>query len=230
MSFHYGPKIVRDHLQLCLDAGDPNSYPGSGGTWYDLSGNGYNATVGANVTYSSTIFGGSLQTLNNATNSNQTIASNSFGNVYWNNFTFEIWFSNDGSQWSDPSGFGFKNAAGITSYGARYNGTIQNWVNATLHTTTAPVSSSTTPTQLVYTGNSAVFTSYINTSQYNTGTTTASNAGPVMTAYTMNNNGSTSSNNGWNGRYCICRFYSKVLSQAEINQNYNALKTRFQKN
>lgn len=39
MAQHYGPKIVTDGLVLYLDAGDRNSYPGSGNTWYDLSGN-----------------------------------------------------------------------------------------------------------------------------------------------------------------------------------------------
>jgi hypothetical protein len=226
MATNYSPKIVTAGLVLCLDAGDKNSYPGSGTTWYDLSGNGYHATLGSSVSYSATIFGGSLQTLNNATNSNQTIASNSFGNVYWNNFTFEIWFSNDGSQGGDPSAFGFDNG-GITSYGARYNGTIQNWVNGTLHTTSAGVSSATIPTQLVYTGNGTVFTSYINTTQADTDTTSATNDGPAMTDYSMNFKESTSSNNGWNGRYCVCRFYSKVLSQLEIIQNFNAHRSRF---
>jgi hypothetical protein len=28
-------------LNLCLDAGDPQSYPGSGDTWYDRSGQGH---------------------------------------------------------------------------------------------------------------------------------------------------------------------------------------------
>ena len=172
MAFHHSPKVITDQLQLSLDAGDSNSYPGSGTTWYDLSKNGYHATLGSSVSYSATTFGGSLQTLNNAENTNQTIASNSFGNVYWNNFTFEIWFSNDGSQGGDPSAFGFDNG-GITAYGARYNGTIQNWVNGTLHVTSAGVSSATIPTQLVYTGNGTVFTSYINTVQADTDTTLA---------------------------------------------------------
>jgi len=38
MSYRTGPKIVTDGLVLCLDAADRNSYPGSGSTWYDLSG------------------------------------------------------------------------------------------------------------------------------------------------------------------------------------------------
>jgi len=44
MGFSRGPKIVTDGLVLALDAGSTKSYPGSGTTWYDLSGNGNNAT------------------------------------------------------------------------------------------------------------------------------------------------------------------------------------------
>jgi hypothetical protein len=39
MGINYSPRIVTDGLVLCLDAGNSKSYPGSGGTWYDLSGN-----------------------------------------------------------------------------------------------------------------------------------------------------------------------------------------------
>ena len=46
MALNHGTKpIVTDGLVLCLDAGDKNSYPGSGTTWYDLSGKGNNATL-----------------------------------------------------------------------------------------------------------------------------------------------------------------------------------------
>ena len=53
MSFHHSPKIVTDGLVLCLDAADKNSYPGSGTTWTDLSGNG-NATMVNSPVFSST--------------------------------------------------------------------------------------------------------------------------------------------------------------------------------
>jgi hypothetical protein len=45
MGFFRGPNIVRDGLVLALDAASPRSYPGSGTTWYDLSGNGNNGTL-----------------------------------------------------------------------------------------------------------------------------------------------------------------------------------------
>lgn len=41
MAFHYNPKIVTDQLSLCLDAGNPKSYPNSSSNdWFDLSSNG----------------------------------------------------------------------------------------------------------------------------------------------------------------------------------------------
>lgn len=45
--------IVTSGLILNLDAGDALSYPGSGTTWYDLSGSGYNATLVNGASYSS---------------------------------------------------------------------------------------------------------------------------------------------------------------------------------
>ena len=38
-------KVNRDGLVLHLDSMDINSYPGSGTVWYDLSGNGHDATL-----------------------------------------------------------------------------------------------------------------------------------------------------------------------------------------
>ena len=49
----YNPKIVTDGLVLCLDAANPKSYPGSGTTWYDLSGNGNHGTLINGPTYNS---------------------------------------------------------------------------------------------------------------------------------------------------------------------------------
>ena len=53
MGFFRGPNIVRDGLVLALDAASPRSYPGSGTTWYDLSGNGNNSTSVGSPTYDS---------------------------------------------------------------------------------------------------------------------------------------------------------------------------------
>jgi hypothetical protein len=53
MGVTYNPRIVTDGLVLCLDAANIKSYPGSGTTWTDLSGNGNNGTLTNGPTYSS---------------------------------------------------------------------------------------------------------------------------------------------------------------------------------
>ena len=48
----HSPRIVTDGLVLCLDAANTKSYPGSGTTWTDLSGRGNNGTLVNGVGYS----------------------------------------------------------------------------------------------------------------------------------------------------------------------------------
>ena len=53
MALVHSPSIVKNGLVLCLDAGNSKSYPGSGSTWYDLSGNGNHGTFSGNIQYNS---------------------------------------------------------------------------------------------------------------------------------------------------------------------------------
>tara|TARA_R110000868_G_scaffold51388_4_gene162986 strand:+ start:1296 stop:1976 length:681 start_codon:yes stop_codon:yes gene_type:complete len=53
MTVNYNPRTVTDGLVLCLDAANTMSYPGSGTTWTDLSGNGNNGTLVNGVGYTS---------------------------------------------------------------------------------------------------------------------------------------------------------------------------------
>ena len=53
MGVFAGPEIVEDGLVLALDAGNTKSYPGSGTTWTDLSGNGNNGSLVNGVGYNS---------------------------------------------------------------------------------------------------------------------------------------------------------------------------------
>ena len=53
----YGPKIITNGLVLYLDAANRNSYPGSGTTWTDLSGNSNNGTLTNGPTFNSTNMG-----------------------------------------------------------------------------------------------------------------------------------------------------------------------------
>lgn len=53
MATHYFPLIVTNGLVLALDAANKKSYPGSGTTWFDISGNGINFTMVGSPTLSS---------------------------------------------------------------------------------------------------------------------------------------------------------------------------------
>ena len=54
---HYGPKITTDGLVFALDAANIKSYPGSGDSYFDLSGLGNNATTFNTTAYDSANFG-----------------------------------------------------------------------------------------------------------------------------------------------------------------------------
>ena len=45
MALHHNPRIVTDGLEFIVDAADRNSYQSGSATWYDLSGNGYTGTL-----------------------------------------------------------------------------------------------------------------------------------------------------------------------------------------
>ena len=53
MGFFRGPNTVRDGLVFYVDAASTRSYPGTGNTWYDLSGNNYNLTLTNSPTWNS---------------------------------------------------------------------------------------------------------------------------------------------------------------------------------
>ena len=56
MAYFHSPRIVTDGLILALDAANTKSYPGSGTTWFDLSGNGYNFSLLNSPSYSNGFF------------------------------------------------------------------------------------------------------------------------------------------------------------------------------
>lgn len=52
MALYHSPRIITNGLVLYLDAANTKSYPGSGTTWSDLSGNGNNGTLTSGPTFS----------------------------------------------------------------------------------------------------------------------------------------------------------------------------------
>ena len=130
-----GPDIVTDGLILVLDATNPLSYPGSGTTWYDLSGNGNHSTINSGEFVSSP-FSGYLRNVNNESNffyitiPNSTSISNTLS-VTSGGWTIEeiIWTNSTnypeadaGSVFSNPAygpsatGFDWNHGVGINQF------------------------------------------------------------------------------------------------------------------
>ncbi len=86
MATNYNPRTVTNGLVLALDAANPKSYPGSGTTWTDLSGNGNNGTLVNGVGYNS----GNLGSLVfDGVNDRVDISPNNFN---LSQFSVNMWF------------------------------------------------------------------------------------------------------------------------------------------
>lgn len=85
MGLAHSPSIDATSLQLCLDAANVKSYPGSGTTWTDISGNGRNFTL-VNGPYESPGFLGSM-----FFDGVDDHATSSYAPVFTGDFTISFW-------------------------------------------------------------------------------------------------------------------------------------------
>ena len=93
---HYGPRIPQSGLQLCLDASNPKSYPGSGTTWFDISGNGRDFTCASAPTFNAQpVVGGYRQPDSLDSTKFTGPASNSFDITTSSGVSFIFYCTND---------------------------------------------------------------------------------------------------------------------------------------
>jgi hypothetical protein len=219
MGISGGPDMIQDGLVLSLDASDRNSYVSASGIWIDLSGNGNNGVF----LPGSSSFNPSN---NNAINTGCT-SSLSFANT--NNTSQIIWFYyNGGNTAAAICGLseGNYNTSGIGLY--INNGTSTNTAGnrvsviypGSAYNAIAPQAgtlASNAWTQLALIRDATTTFLYQNTTLI--GSTSATpGAGTVRSSIF------TSPGAGSIGSFQV---YNRALSVAEIAQNYNALKSRF---
>jgi hypothetical protein len=89
MALSHSPSIITNGLVLCLDAANPKSYPGSGTTWNDLSGNGNNGTLRNSPSYSADNLG---KIVFDAVNDDINCGNDSSINFGTGDFTVSVWF------------------------------------------------------------------------------------------------------------------------------------------
>lgn len=209
--------IVTD-LLVNVDAGFTPSYPKSGTSWYDLSGNNYNGTLSNGPTFNSSN-GGSIV----FDGSDDYVTINSGSSILSNvNYTKIAWFY--------PTNFATSNniiSGGNTGQHAFWL-FASNKLNAGHNGVWNTVVSTTTLSLNTWYCGAVTFNTtngwklYLNGSQEATSsnTTTFTGTGDIQI-------GRYQTGNNYTGRIAIAQVYNRVLSAAEILQNFNAQKSRF---
>ena len=222
MGIRRGPNIIQSGLVLSLDAGNVRSYPGSGTTWFDASGNGNHATFQNGPIFSSDGKGsiefdgtddglsGPKPTLSAVTleyycklTGNSTggyphlvMSGNTFigfiGNTSSARFRISI---NPGAGYSEITSDLLNPSTKFNLYSMTYDGTtVRMFVNGVQQASTMNIAS----------------TFYLMTG----------------TAYQLSATSTPSYDKAPN-RMASFRMYNRALSASEILQNFNMTKTRF---
>jgi hypothetical protein len=233
MAIAYNTSIVRDGLVVCLDAANPKSYPGTGNTWFDLTGNLNNAILNGNAnnpiwnssgywSFPATTTGINGGMIINNSSSLQTIST----------MTVELFFT------LETKTLGDSDWMAIFSKGStRSNQTPAISINQGtsgsfrfLHIERPTAFNSSNNLFTDYTGNqwyyvvavlSTTSFGYLNTNQVSTasGGITA-NSFPIYL-------GLDSGLEMFKGKLAIVRVYNKALSVNEIKTNFNATRGRY---
>ena len=214
MGLEHGPSIVKDGLVFNIDAVNPKSYPGSGTTVNNMAGTETGLLNG--VTYSTDGLGSF-----NFDGIDDYITIDGFNSINVN--TISAWFKfsfsgnnvvmekgSNAKMMFQPSSAGTTIVYANTKYyngGAGYassvmDGTWKNWVQI-----------EDTDFSYFYVNN------VLQNKQANTSNSTRSNPLVIMARY--------GGNYAQQGNVGPMQIYNRALSPQEIQQNYNALKSRF---
>jgi len=220
MSYANGPRIVTDGLVCCLDAANPKSYPGTGTTLFDMSGNGYNASLKNGAAYNS-----------------------------GNKGTIKFDGSNDYANLSIPITFSQISMMFFVKYsviGYQYNMILDTYYNGNTHKFTFHSTGGSTQTNIaiIGLGTGALIRSNLTTNQWYcfgatydgstiTGYSDGVSTNSTSATGTINLTSAIGIGGRYNGGYYQNAYfpslwvYNRALSADEMLNNYNATKGRF---
>ena len=214
MSLFHSPSLVTSGLVLCLDAGNPKSYPGSGTTWTDLSGRGNHGTLVNGPTFNSAN-GGSI--VFDGSNDYVELTAGLLSGV--GDFTVSQWIQGVNSSYGTTFG-NYPDGNLQLFFGESY---VAMWLaNSSAYTYAAN-----------YTANWVMFTClrsgtvtqvYKNTTVIQTGSSSA-DIGGTTTQFRLGTN--TIGSEQYIGKIGTTHVYPRALSAAEVRQNFNALRGRY---
>ncbi len=211
-------KIVTDGLVLALDAADKNSYPGSGTTWRDLSGNVNSGSLTNGPTFSnnSIVFDGV----------DDSVVTNLTGTI--NNLTVECWYRGTKVTRNHLWNFGLN--VNETNLSCDFNDGYDLWMywegggtNRVRYNIDGSFTDSTIKC-LVFTHTGSTNKVFLNGIEL-----TITESGGVQTFTNVNGTGTFNLADvvSFSGNIYNTKVYNRSLSASEILQNYNAQKSRF---
>jgi hypothetical protein len=213
---YYSPRIVTSGLVLALDAADKLSYPGTGTTWRDLSGNNNTGTLTNGPTFSAANMGSIVfdGVDDYVTTSNISLSFTSFSMeclVKYNSLSGNqgLFTYNNSNYINLYKGSGAGMRWEVNSGGQAITGTNDLQAGVWYHFVG------------VYNGSAGIL--------YRNGVV---NVGPTtLTSHTSDSAtfqiGRYDLVGNTNGNIAVARFYTKALTATEILQNYNATKSRY---
>jgi hypothetical protein len=231
VALSHSPSLILPGLVLCLDAANSKSYPGSGTTWTDLSGRGNAATMFGSVPFSTDV----APCFDFATATGGTAANSSLGFTFGSNmipttgdFTFSCWVKNPNAS-AGQTGL-FSNAGGADGYrfGVGLNGIYvligPNYTEFVTSFSSTLSSSLWYNVVAVFSRNTASILLYLNgVFQNSTG---------IPASQTAMQNGAPGLVRSaccgiYTGKLANFSAYNRALTAQEIQQNFNALRSRF---
>jgi len=222
-----GPDCIQDGLVLCLDAADKNSYPGSGTTWTDLSGNGNHGTLVNGPVFDpgnegSLSFDGANDYVHGAAPPQNPSAA-----------SLEVWYKTSTDE-------AFPGETRLLNVGTgSFPGVTTAGISLRLRDDKvgfAARKADNTGYWDVYSGDTVIDGTWKHVvGTFDVGSLRRYEDG-VLTQETSTGQNYLTSSNGYGiggdlkyfeGNIAIARVYNRTLTQAEIQQNYLATKTRF---
>jgi len=211
--------LTTSGLRVNLEAFNTDSYPGSGTTWYDISGNSFNATLQGTTFYSENYIDlGSGQDITNYLTLSTSALS---GLTEW---TVDIWMYRHIANTIDTFLTCGPGNDFLWFFQAIRGSFVINYQNPT--ETTFPYSvSNTTPFLFTATGSGGVITIYKNgisvgTISNPTTITPTSTIGVVMGQEMDSVSGGFDATQKFRGKFGAIRFYNRKLADQEVYNNY----------
>jgi hypothetical protein len=222
-----GSNIVKSGLVLSLDAANARSYPGSGTTWRDLSGNSNNGTLTSGPTFSSSNVGIIQIPLNTS-----YVDYGSTFTLGAGDFAIELWYKIDNLN-ATIRALLEKRGPSFTTGGwclRQTNGGVawEQLTSATYYGLNISSIFTTDWIHLVVTRIGTTLTGYVNGVQGASQLNDSNNYNYTATTIKSGTNSSANLTNGGAFSLGSVKIYKGAgLTQAQVTQNFNATKGRF---